>query len=65
MLRDFLKKHTKKKGTKNKKGIIYLLSSSKSNVRKVCSITTVKLRPYAEYTKQEFDKYLNSIVYKP
>ena len=21
--------------------------------------------PYAEYTKQEFDKYLNSIVYKP
>ena len=21
--------------------------------------------PYAEYTKHEFDKYLNSIVYKP
>ncbi len=21
--------------------------------------------PYAEYTRQEFDKYLNSIVYKP
>lgn len=21
--------------------------------------------PYAEYTKQEFDKYLNSIIYKP
>ena len=21
--------------------------------------------PYAEYTKQEFDKYLNSIVYRP